>query len=213
MQGLASAGEYLRFVVTLAAVVDPFLAVPFFLAFTQARTDAERRKLARLVATSVFLVLAISVFVGEPLLLAIGASLPAFRVGGGLVLLLMALAMLNAQVGGLRQSDAEAAELQSGQYSGVVPLAMPLLAGPGAISTSIIVAQEGGLAHQLAVVGCIAVVCLVSWVTLRSARLIEARLGITGLNIATRILGLLLAAMAVQTMAEGFKGLFPALAR
>jgi multiple antibiotic resistance protein len=200
-------------VITLAAVVDPFLAVPFFLAFTQARTHEERRKLARLVATTVFAVLAISVFVGEALLLAIGASLPAFRVGGGLVLLLMALAMLNAQAGGLRQSDAEAAELQSGQYSGVVPLAMPLLAGPGAISTSIIAAQAGGFAHQLAVVGCIAVVCLLSWVTLRSARLIEDRLGITGLNIATRILGLLLAAMAVQTMAEGLKGLFPGLAR
>ncbi|MFY9315055.1 MAG: MarC family protein [Burkholderiales bacterium] len=213
MQGLASAGEYLRFVITLAAVVDPFLAVPFFLAFTQARTDQERGKLARLVATSVFLVLAISVFVGEALLLAIGASLPAFRVGGGLVLLLMALAMLNAQAGGLRQSDAEAAELQSGQFSGVVPLAMPLLAGPGAISTSIIAAEAGGFAHQLAVVGCIGVVCLLSWVTLRSARLIEERLGITGLNIATRILGLLLAAMAVQTMAEGLKALFPGLAR
>jgi len=213
MQGLASLNEYLRFTVTLTAVVDPFLAVPFFLAFTQARSEAERGALARLVAASVFTVLAIAVFVGEALLHFIGASLPAFRVGGGLVLLLMALAMLNAQVGGVRQSDAEASELHSGQYNGVVPLAIPLLAGPGAISTSIIAAEKGGVAHQLVVVGCIALVCLVAWVTLRSARVIEARLGLTGLNIATRILGLLLAAMAVQTMAEGLKGLFPALAR
>jgi multiple antibiotic resistance protein len=205
--------EYLRFLVTLTAVVDPFLAVPFFLAFAGARTPEQRRALARVVAVAVFTVLAVSVLVGEALLVLIGASLPAFRVGGGLVLLLMALAMLNAQVGGLRQSDAEAAELQNGQFSGVVPLAMPLLAGPGAISTSIIAAQAGGFAHQLAVVGCIAAVCLLSWLTLRSARLIEDRLGITGLNIATRILGLLLAAMAVQTMAEGLKGLFPGLAR
>ncbi|MBI2753516.1 MAG: NAAT family transporter [Betaproteobacteria bacterium] len=212
MYGLASTNEYLRFVVTLTAVVDPFLAVPFFLAFAGSRGDAERRELARLVALTVFAVLAVSTFVGEALLALIGASLPAFRVGGGLVLLLMALAMLNAQAGGLRQSHAEARELESGAVSGVVPLAMPLLAGPGAISTSIIAAEMGGIVHRLALVGCIAVVCLVSWATLRRAHAIEVRLGVTGLNIATRILGLLLAAMAVQTMAEGLKSLFPGLA-
>jgi multiple antibiotic resistance protein len=141
-----------------------------------------------------------------------GASLPAFRVGGGLVLLLMALAMLNAEAGGVRQSRAEAEELESGEAAGVVPLAIPLLAGPGAISTSIIAVERGGLAHQCAIVGCIAVVCAVSWLTLRAADRIAARMGTTGLNVATRILGLLLAAMAVQTMAEGLKQLFPALA-
>lgn len=212
MQGLASAHEYLRFVVTLTAVVDPFLAVPFFLAFTASQGDGERRALARLVALTVFAVLAVSAFVGEALLELIGASLPAFRVGGGLVLLLMSLAMLNAQTGGLRQSNDEARELQSGELSGVVPLAIPLLAGPGAISTSIIAAEQGGTAHQLVIVGCIAIVCLLSWATLRRAHAIEARMGVTGLNIATRILGLLLAAMAVQTMAEGLKKLFPGLA-
>ncbi|HZN86605.1 MAG TPA: MarC family protein, partial [Burkholderiales bacterium] len=127
---MSGAADYLRFFVTLTAVVDPFLAVPFFLAFTAARSDAERKRLARVVAFTVFLVLAISVFVGEALLNFIGASLPAFRVGGGLVLLLMALAMLNAQAGGVRQSHAEARELEQGELQGVVPLAMPLLAGP-----------------------------------------------------------------------------------
>src|SRR5207237_1136539 len=83
-----------------------------------------------------------------------GASLPAFRVGGGLVLLLMALAMLNAKVGEMRQTRAEAAELESGEVSGVVPLAVPLLAGPGAISTTIIAAQTGGIAHLLALLVC-----------------------------------------------------------
>ena len=212
MQGFASAHEYLRFVVTLTAVVDPFLAVPFFLAFTSAQRDAERSALARLVALTVFGVLAVSAFAGEALLALIGASLPAFRVGGGLVLLLMALAMLNAQAGGLRQSNEEARELQDREMSGVVPLAIPLLAGPGAISTSIIAAEKGGTVHQLVVVGCIALVCVFTWAALRRAHAIAARLGTTGLNIATRILGLLLAAMAVQTMAEGLKALFPGLA-
>jgi multiple antibiotic resistance protein len=208
---VSSFNEYLRFVVTLTAVVDPFLAVPFFLAMTGERSLAERVRLARVVALTVFLVLAVSVFVGEALLNFIGASLPAFRVGGGLVLLLMALAMLNAQAGGVRQSKAEARELEEGELQGVVPLAMPLLAGPGAISTSIIAVERGSLVHQAAVIGCIGVVCLVTWLTLRAAHRIAARMGTTGLNVATRILGLLLAAMAVQTMAVGLRQLFPGL--
>jgi len=208
---VSGAADYLRFFVTLTAVVDPFLAVPFFLAFTASRGEAERRRLALVVAFTVFLVLAVSAFVGEALLELIGASLAAFRVGGGLVLLLMALAMLNAQAGGVRQSQAEAKELEQGELQGVVPLAVPLLAGPGAISTAIIAAEGGSLAHQASIVLCIGVVCLVVWLALRAAHRIASRMGTTGLNVATRILGLLLAAMAVQTMAVGLKALFPGL--
>jgi multiple antibiotic resistance protein len=209
---VSNLNEYLRFVVTLTAVVDPFLAVPFFLTVTAARSEAESRRLAQVVALTVFLVLAVAAFVGEALLELIGASLPAFRVGGGLVLLLMALAMLNAQAGGVRQSQDEARELQSGELSGVVPLAVPLLAGPGAISTTIIAAQAGGAAHFAALLACILAVCALTWITLGLAGPIGARLGTTGLNIATRLLGLLLAALAIQTMAEGLRQLFPGLA-
>jgi multiple antibiotic resistance protein len=208
---VSSLNDYLRFIVTLTAVVDPFLAVPFFLALTGQRSYAERRRLARAVAFTVFVVLAVAAFIGEALLELIGASLSAFRVGGGLVLLLMSLAMLNAQAGGVRQSRAEAKELEQGELHGVVPLAIPLLAGPGAISTSIIAAEGGSLAHQAVIVLCIGAVCLVSWLTMRAASRIAARMGTTGLNVATRILGLLLAAMAVQTMAVGLKQLFPGL--
>jgi multiple antibiotic resistance protein len=211
MPGLAPLGDYLRFVVTLTAVVDPFLAIPFFLTFAAQQGDDARKRLARTVALTVFGVLAAAAFVGEALLELIGASLPAFRVGGGLVLLLMALAMLNAQAGGVRQSKAEAAELEQGELQGVVPLAIPLLAGPGAISTAIIAAEGGRAVHQVVIVLCIAVVCVVVWIALRAAHRVAARMGTTGMNVATRILGLLLAAMAVQTMAVGLKALFPGL--
>ncbi len=212
MEGLASINHYLRFVATLTAVVDPFLAVPFFLAFSATRTQPQRASLALVVALAVFSVLAGAVLFGEAVLSAVGASLPSFRVGGGLVLLLMSLAMLNAQVGSLRQSNAEARELEAGEVSGVVPLAIPLLAGPGAISTAIIAVERGSLAHQAVIIVCIALVCLLCWVTLRLAHRIASRLGINGISIATRVLGLLLAAMAVQTMSEGLKQLFPVLA-
>ena len=203
--------EYLRFFVTLTAVLDPFLAVPIFLALTAKIDAAARGALVRVVAITVFAVLAASALLGDSILLAVGASLAAFRVGGGLVLLLMALAMLNAQAGGVRQSQAEAAELESGELSGVVPLAVPLLAGPGAISTTILAAQKGGVAHLAAILACIAVVSALTWIVLRAAHAIGGRLGTTGLNIATRLLGLLLAALAIQTMAEGLRELFPGL--
>ncbi|MGA7985609.1 MAG: MarC family protein [Burkholderiales bacterium] len=211
MSGFAPLGEYLRFAVTLTAVLDPFLAVPIFVSLTAQRPELERTRLARVVTLTVFLVLAGAALFGEALLTLIGASLPAFRVGGGLVLLLMALAMLNARVGGVRQSAAEAEELESGEVSGVVPLAVPLLAGPGAISTTIIAAQARSLAHLAAMVACIAVVCALLWLVMRFAHALAPRMGTTGLNIATRLLGLLLTAIAIQTMAEGMLDLFPGL--
>jgi multiple antibiotic resistance protein len=211
VSGFAPLGEYLRFAVTLTAVLDPFLAVPIFVSLTAQRPELERTRLARVVTLTVFLVLAGAALFGEALLTLIGASLPAFRVGGGLVLLLMALAMLNARVGGVRQSAAEAEELESGEVSGVVPLAVPLLAGPGAISTTIIAAQARSLAHLAAMVACIAVVCALLWLVMRFAHALAPRMGTTGLNIATRLLGLLLTAIAIQTMAEGMLDLFPGL--
>ena len=204
--------DYFRFTVTLLAVLDPFLAVPIFLSVTAGRDAASRTRLVNAVTVTVFLVLAGAAVFGEGLLRLIGASLPAFQVGGGLVLLLMALSMLNAEAGQIRQTEREAQELESGQRFGVVPLAVPLLAGPGAISTTIIAAQPGGPAHIGAIIACIALITAVEWVILRLADPVGARLGTTGLNIATRLLGLLLAAIAIETMAEGLKRLFPPLA-
>jgi len=208
---MAAATEYLRFIVTLAAVVDPFLAVPFFIAFTaSARPDA-RARLARAVAITVFLVLVLAAFIGQSLLALIGASLPSFRVGGGLVLLLMSLAMLNAEVGAVRHTPAETQELEAGDVSGIVPLAVPLLAGPGAISTTIIAAESGGIVHRFAIAACISILAALTWFVLSRAQRIASRMSLTAMNVATRILGLLLAAMAVQTMAEGLRELFPGL--
>jgi len=204
--------DYLRFFVTLTAVLDPFLAVPLFLTLAANQSTRERVVLVRVVAITVFGVLAVAALLGDSILTLMGASLAAFRVGGGLVLLLMSLAMLNAQVGGVRQSEEEAAELESGEVRGLVPLAIPLLAGPGAISTTIIAAEKGaGIGHIAAILGVIATVSLLTWLVLGAANAIGERMSKTGLNIATRLLGLLLAAFAVQTMAEGLRELFPGL--
>ena len=204
--------EYLRYLVTLTAVLDPFLAIPIFIGATLGQDEAGQKRLANAVVATVFLVLAGAAVFGDDLLKLMGASLPAFQVGGGLVLLLMALAMLNAKPGEMRQTREEAEELRAGEVSGVVPLAVPLLAGPGAISTTIIAGEAGGAPHKLALVACIGLLCAVLWWLLRVAHVVGNRISTTGLNVATRLLGLLLAAIAIQTMAEGLRRLFPGLA-
>ncbi len=212
MHELSDLREYVRYFITLVAVLDPFMAVPIYVSATVGQGDAQRKALARVVTLTVLAVLVVSAFAGEQMLTLMGTGLPAFQVGGGLVLLLMALAMLNAEAGGLRQSEAEAEEIEHGGMVGVVPLAVPLLAGPGAISTTIIAAESGGFMHRVGVAGCIVLVCILLWIVLHLAPAIARRIGLTGLNIATRILGLLLAAIAIETMAQGLKSLFPGLA-
>lgn len=201
--------EYTRFLIALLAVLDPFMAVPVFLAANASRDEAGRRRLARAISLTVFLVLAGAALAGEAILRALGTSLASFRIGGGLVLLLMALAMLQARVGGLPETAGIEA---AGEHSpGVVPLAIPLLAGPGAISTVMIAVNQGGWHHQGVIVLIIALVCLILWSMLRLAVPIGRLLGSNGVNVANRLLGLLLTAIAVESMATGLKALFPAL--
>lgn len=202
---------YTRFLIGLIAILDPFIAVPIFLAVTAGRSEPERARTVKVVTLTVFFVLFAASLLGEVLLTFMGGTLASFRVGGGLVLLLMALAMLNARPGDVRQTAAEADEIGQGGGIGVVPLAVPLLAGPGAISTVIVASHGGGWLHHLLIALCIASACGVLWVALRLAGPVGRRLGVTGLNIATRLLGLLLAAFAIENMATGLRALFPGL--
>lgn len=208
---LATWQEYSRFLIGLIAILDPFIAVPLFLSLTARHSPADRDRTVRVVTLTVLSVLAGAAIVGEVLLTLMGGSLASFRVGGGLVLLLMALAMLNAQPGNVRQTPEEANESDRATNVGVVPLAIPLLAGPGAISTVIVASHGGGLLHTAMILVCIAIACCVLWAILRVAVPLGKRLGTTGMNIANRLLGLLLAAFAIETMAAGLKALFPAL--
>ncbi|HTY98572.1 MAG TPA: MarC family protein, partial [Rhodocyclaceae bacterium] len=171
----------------------------------------ERRRIARVATLTVLAILVGAALIGETLLSLLGTSLSSFRIAGGLVLLLMALAMLQAKPGNVRQTQEEADDLGMSETPAIVPLAIPLLAGPGAISTVMIAVQHGGWEHQAAVIGAIGVVCLILWSMLRLAIPIGRLLGPGGFNVATRLLGLLLAAIAVQSMAIGLKELFPVL--
>jgi multiple antibiotic resistance protein len=209
---VAEIAVYSRFVVTLLAILTPFAAIPVFLALTTGQDDAFRRRTADMAAATVFAVLFVSAVTGDLLLRVMGTSLDAFRVGGGIVLFTMSLSMLSAKVSAVQQTPEEADEAGQKSVLGVVPIGIPLLVGPGSISSTIIETKRNPeFAHLLAVIACIALVCVAVWITLRLADPIGKRLGRTGLNILNRIFGLLLAAIAVQIIAAGLVGLFPIL--
>lgn len=204
--------EYTRFITALFVILDPFAAVPMFLLLTKAYTEPERGRIANIAAVTVLMVLVIAALSGETLLNAMGTSLASFRVGGGIVLLLMALSMLQGQTDAVRTSPAEEAEAEDRQSIAVVPLAIPLMAGPGSISNVIIEMHRSTMHyHGLLVILSIAVVCLLLWLVLRMATSLGRMLGQIGLNIINRLFGLILAAIAVEIMANGLQQLFPAL--
>jgi multiple antibiotic resistance protein len=204
--------EYTRFTVALLVILDPVVAIPLFLALTQGQDAQQRLRVAFITSVTVAAVLISAALFGDSLLTIIGTSLASFRVGGGIVLLLMSLAMLRARSDTLRTTYSEKKSAEEMSSIAVVPLAIPMLAGPGAISTVIIQMQRSHAPlHPLAVIACILLVCIVLWIVLSLAMQIGNALGRIGMNIIERLFGLLLAAISVEIIANGLRGLFPAL--
>lgn len=205
--------SYLHIFTALFVIVDPIGAIPLFISYTQGQSTAERRATANAAAIAVAVVLMTSIFLGEYLLQLFGIGIPSFRVGGGILILLMAIAMLNARQGGARYTAEEGREGQEKEHVAVVPLAIPLLAGPGAISTTIIYAHKAVTVLDKAALVIAALFVAVSVGTaLHLAERIANRIGRTGINITTRIMGLILSAVAVEFIAGGLTQLFPKLA-
>jgi multiple antibiotic resistance protein len=201
-----------RFAVALIVIVDPLAAIPLFLQLTEGFTPRERKRTARVTALAVAGVLAGAALAGESILGAFGTSLPAFRVGGGIVLLLMAVSMLTAEPDRTRHSPEEDAASRDKASVAVVPLGVPLLAGPGAISAVILQANAGeGLAHRGLVLAVIAALGALCWLALRNAERIGRVVGPLGMNVVIRLFGLILAAIGVEFIAAGVKEIFPAL--
>jgi multiple antibiotic resistance protein len=205
--------EYSRFAIALVAIVDPLAAIPLFLQLTDGFSVRERKRTARVTSLAVFGVLAGAAIAGEAILGAFGTSLPAFRVGGGIVLLLMALSMLTAEPDRTRHTPEEDLASRDKASVAVVPLGVPLLAGPGAISAVILQMNSGkGALHGGLVLGTIALLALACWLALRNAEHIGRWVGPIGMNVVIRLFGLVLAAIGVDFIAAGVKEIFPGLA-
>jgi multiple antibiotic resistance protein len=207
--------DLLKPLIALLAIVNPIGVLPFFLAFTQGFTREQRNRTIRTSATAVFFVIAISALAGLKIIEFFGISIASFQVGGGTLLLISALQMLNAQPAESKPSDiAEGtAKADAGANIAVVPLAVPLLTGPATISTMVIYAERTRHWWQLAaLVGYAVVIAAAVWLTFKASDRIARVIGTTGINVMTRLMGLILAAMAVELLAEGLTKLFPVLA-
>jgi multiple antibiotic resistance protein len=204
--------------VTLLAIVNPLACVPFFIHYTQGQSAVERRRTIRVAAISCFIVIALSALLGLQILGFFGISLASFQVGGGLLLMTSALSMLNAQPAEAKSNAQEiqdtAEKAATGASIAVVPLTIPLLTGPATMSTVVIFADKAKSVWQLGtLVGYGLVVALATALCFALAQPIARLLGRTGINVMTRLMGLILAALAVEVMADGLHTLFPGLGK
>jgi multiple antibiotic resistance protein len=199
---------------TLFFVVDAPATVPMFLSITATESPEERKATAFRASVALFGVLSAFALLGGYLFAWLGISLGAFRIAGGVLLFLLAVDMLHAKPSRTRSSPEEAAEGRDKTDVSIFPLAIPMLAGPGASSTAmVIVSRAKSMAEYAIVALCIAVVALLVYWILRSANWFEKRLGHTGMNVIERVMGLILAATAVQFVVDGIQAALPALSR
>lgn len=204
--------EYAKFFAALLAMTNPIGAVPIFIDLTTTETASQRNRTAFQAALTTGIVLIVALWAGEMILSFFGISIASFRVAGGILLLLMALAMLQARVSSVKQTPGERQRGVEQDSVAVVPLGLPLLAGPGAISTVILYSHQGAPWWNgigLAVV--IVIIAVLIWLSFRAAPLLTRALGKTGINVVTRIMGLIMAAIGVEFIATGLKALFPVL--
>ncbi len=199
--------SYLQFaLVTFTSVlfiVDPIAVVPTYLVITQGQTTAQRKVTARRACVAASVILLTFAVAGQAIFGLFGITMPAFRIAGGLILWLVAMDMLH----GNRSTQEGTAEIAEGRVKddvAVTPLAMPMLAGPGAISTIMVLSGQARTTAQTATVyGAILLTTFIAWLTLRLGENLVARMGQTGIRVMTRIMGLLLAAIAVQFVITG----------
>ncbi len=202
--------EYTKIFISLFAIIDPVGIIPIIIALTAGMTAQKRERVGRLASLTVFGILLAALLSGEAILEFFGISIHSFRTAGGILLLLMSINMLIGDKPKLSPDNNTDGDTTSS--IAIVPLSTPLLAGPGAISTVILDAHKGsGTGHYGVMALVLVALSLTVWLTFLIAPWVSRRLGKIGSNIVTRLMGLLLAAIAVEFMAGGLRGLFPAL--
>lgn len=206
--------QFVNYFISLLVICSPFAALPALIALTQGLNIEEKRRTGLIAGVAVGVILVSMTWVGGPFLDFLGITVPAFQVAGGFVIFMIALSMLNAETSRIKQTTEDQKEVKRKPSIAVVPLAIPIMAGPGAISTVVVAVNNhpGWLNQVYLSIGAL-LVALVLGVTLYFATKFEKWLGQTGINIVNRLAGLILAAMAVQILSKGLIGLFPLLAQ
>lgn len=191
--------SFMFYLVGFLVISNPIGAVPVFCSLTQGRSAHSRHRIARITAATAFVVMIISMLAGKATLGFFGISVASFRAAGGLLILLMAISMM----WGKSREKKETVQIDDREL-GITPMAIPLTAGPGIISTAIIFADRAGAWSDYAIMaGSALATSLVVWVALRMSGTVQRMMGETGIQVVTRLMGLLLAAIAVEFIAEG----------
>jgi multiple antibiotic resistance protein len=185
-------------------LVDPFAAVPSFLSITAGDTPERRRRTAKRASWTCFIVLSTFALVGSYIFKLFGLTLPAFEIAGGLILLLVGLEMLQAKRSSTQETAPETEEGIRKEEAGIVPLGIPMLAGPGAISTvMVLMGPHPDMMRAIPVFAAITLTAVLSYVVLAGAERVSRFMGETGIRIMMRVMGLLLTAIAVQFFLNG----------
>ena len=207
--------EYTKIFIALLAIVNPIGAIPIVMALTADASEEEFKRTTNVTVISVLVILVTALLTGEFLLGFFGISISSFRVAGGILLLLMAISMLHARQSPIifSKEEADHDSRDSRESVAVVPISMPLLAGPGAISTVILYTNKSHAPLHYLFMGLdILLIVLVLWLAFLAIPWISRHTSQIGINIFSRVMGLILAAIAVEFIANGIKGLFPGLA-
>jgi multiple antibiotic resistance protein len=204
--------NYVRFSVLAVSsiffLVDPFAAIPAFLAITAGADRQRQKRMARRGALTCFIVLMTFALAGKLIFRMFGITLPAFEIAGGVILLLIGIDMIEAKRSPTQELSDETAEATAKDDAGIVPLGIPMLAGPGAISSVMILVGEALKFWELMVVlGAISLTAWISYLILNGADRVRRIMGETGIRILVRIMGLLLVALAVQFFVNGLTDL------
>jgi len=209
IEGLRDWNEYVRLLVGLLALINPLTVLPIFLGLVHGRTGPEKSHISTVASLTVLVTLLIFTYLGAALLDLFAITIDSFRIAGGILLLLTELEMMRAKATtGDRAADAET-NLTS---IGIVPLGIPLLAGPGAIVTTIVdTTAIPTFAHKIAVSLIIVVVAIVVYVTLRLSAKAGAYMSATAMTIFNRVMGLIIASIAVEFIIGGLAARFPVL--
>ena len=211
MMGLSHSNYFSFSLLALSSIfflVDPFAAIPTFIAITAGADARRRRRMALRGALTCFIMLTSFAIAGQTIFKMFGIKLPAFEIAGGLILVLIGIDMLEAKRSPTQESSGEAEEGAAKEDAGIVPLGIPMLAGPGAISSVMVLVGQAQKAWEMAaILGAIAVTATASYGILSGADRVRRILGETGIRILVRIMGLLLVALAVQFFVNGLTDL------
>lgn len=204
--------QLVKIILAFVVLINPFSALGLFLNITNGYTAQDRKKVAQIACLTVFIVIGFFTILGSNLLTILGISVGSFQVAGGILVFLIAINMMNGGGNPVKPNENEVEVHSSLAAAAVVPLAIPMMVGPGGISTVIIYSSQvsGAFEKGLIVAAglCISVFCYAS---LMAAGRISRFLGDTGLNILSRIMGMLLAAVAVEILVNGLRATFPGL--